>query len=479
VIDKYFENELKKSIYRDSYYEFYKDAFRLLHQGESYDDNWHAKYICDQLQAEAERIYKKEAREKDLIINIPFRSSKSMMCTVIFNAWCWTWFPSMKFISVSYSASLALEHSTRTRDLIQMEWYQQLWGDVFQLKSDANSKSDYRTDKGGMRKAVGTGGQITGSGADMLLIDDPINPKQAASDVERKNALDFYNHTLFSRLNQPDIGVRVIVMQRLHEEDLSGHLLKTRPERHRHICIPADLAPQLSPASLKQFYVDGLFWHTRFNRGALSDYKVSLGSKEYAGQLQQLPAPEEGGIIKKEWFGIKKAHEVMRNIQFEPIEFFVDGAYTAKTENDPSALLACFRRGADLFILNVAQVWMEFPDLCKHIVKYAMINGYNHTSRIKIEPKASGISLVQSIRSSTGLNVMEAQNPDNDKVTRLNSVAPIIEARRIWLIEGDWNDDFISEVTTFPNAKHDDRVDVLVMSINELLVTTEFSWNFI
>lgn len=479
MIDVDFEKELRKNIYKESYHEFYVDAFKILHPGENYSPNWHSKYICDILQKEAERIIRKEKREKDIIINIPFRSSKSMICTVIFPAWVWTIHPQMKFISVSYSASLALEHSTRSRDLILSEWYQELYSDVFELKVDANSKSDYRNNKGGMRKAVGSGGQITGSGADMILVDDPISPKLAASEVERKNAINFYQNTLFSRLNQPDIGVRCIIMQRLHEEDLSGHLLKTRPERHQHICIPAEKGPQLSPKELEKYYVDDLFWSTRFNRATLKDYLVTLGSKEYAGQLQQLPAPAEGGIIKREWFKIIKASDVVRNSANEPIDFFVDGAYTKKTENDPSAIGGAFPKNNNLYIVNITNVWMEFPELCQYVVKYTGINGYTSNSRIKIEPKASGLSLVQSLRSTTGLNVMEAPNPENDKITRLNSVAPIIEAGRIFLIEGAWVEEFINQVTTFPNAKHDDMVDVLVMMINELLVNDKFKWSFL
>jgi len=479
VIDAEFEKDLLKSIYRDSYYEFYVAAFKILHPGEDYSDNWHAKYICDQLQVEAERISRKEKRDKDIIINIPFRSSKSMICTVIFPVWAWTFHPEMKFISVSYSASLALEHATRSRDLILSNWFQELYLGDFELKSDANSKSDYRNNKGGMRKAVGNNGQITGSGADVIIVDDPISPKLASSAVERKNALDFYSHTLFSRLNNPDVGIRIIVMQRLHQEDLSGYLMDTRPERHKHICIPAEIGPQLSPKELEVNYIDGLFWSDRFNRGALQDYKVSLGSNQYAGQLQQIPSPEEGGIIKRDWFDIVEANTLTRNPLTEPIEFFVDGAYTAKTENDPSGLMACFVKNNFIYILNVTEVWLEFPQLCEFIGKYAHGNAYTNNSRIKVEPKATGISVVQSLRAASKLNIIETAPPTDDKTTRLNAVSPIIEGRRVKLVKGAWNKAYLDQVTTFPNAKHDEFVDLTVMAINELLVNNGFSWSFI
>ena len=164
------ELELERAIYRESYYEFYKMAFAQLHPGTSYDENWHAPFICQVLQDEFWRIHKKIPRKHDIIINIPFRSSKSLIATVIWTAWCWTIDPSFKFISVSYSGDLATEHSFLTKDLILSNWYQELYGDQFEIRFDASGKKFYKNTKGGQRKAVGTGGQITGSGGDVLII---------------------------------------------------------------------------------------------------------------------------------------------------------------------------------------------------------------------------------------------------------------------------------------------------------------------
>lgn len=168
------EIELEKKIYRQSYYEFFKIAFCQLHPGQDYDDNWHIKYICDVLQKEAERIVRKESREKDIIINVPFRSAKSMICTVIFPVWCWIIDPSMKFITVSYSGSLAIEHSSRSLDLINTPWFQRRYcvpgnKDAIIMKPGSQAKGHYETVATGIRRAVGVGGQITGSGADIIL----------------------------------------------------------------------------------------------------------------------------------------------------------------------------------------------------------------------------------------------------------------------------------------------------------------------
>lgn len=477
------EIELEKKIYRQSYYEFCKVAFCQLHPGQAYDDNWHIKYICDILQAEAERIVRKEPRKKDIIINVPFRSMKSMICTVIFPVWCWTLDPSFKFISTSYSGSLAIEHSSRSLDLINTPWFQRRYcapgnKDTIMMKPGQQAKGHYETTATGMRKAVGTGGQITGSGGDILLIDDPQDPLMATSEVERKNTQNFYDHTLYSRLNDPDVGVRIIVMQRLHEEDLTGHLLnkkKGRPEDHFHVCIPGELDESiLTPSELKQKYVDGLFWPTRFSRATLAGFKKTLGSLQYAGQVGQRPAPPEGNLVKRAWFKIVQANLVQRDPNHSPVCFLLDTAYTEKQENDPSAILACFSFNATIYILNIAEVYLIFPDLIEFVKSYVMINDYsNMGSMIWVEPKASGKSLVQSLQRNSKLNVGEIESDlvnGKDKMGRLSTVSPYIQSGRVVLVEGTWNEAFLTQVCSFPNAAHDEFVDLLCYAIDVLLI---------
>lgn len=482
-IEDDFEKELIRDIYKTSYYEFFKDAFRILHPNEPYNDNWHIKYICDTLQEELERILRREKRNHDLIINIPFRAAKSMICTIIFPVWCWTVNASIKIISVSYSADLALEHAGRSRDLIYSGWFQNLYGDKVQLKPGNNAKGFYETVDMGFRKAVGTGGQITGSGSDIIIVDDPQNPKLAASEVERKNTIEFYNHTLYSRLNQPDLGFRVVVMQRLNEDDLSGHLIESRPEMHRHICIPAELEANLSPPELKEHYIEELFWHTRFNKIELAGYRKALGSLQFAGQLQQRPAPDEGGIMKRKWFEIVEENSYIRDIQKEAIHFILDSAYTEKQENDPSAVLACFRKDNWIYILHCCEVWLEFPELCEFLKNYVVEHGYNSYSSLRIEPKASGKSIVQQLRATTGLNVVEAETPKEDKITRLHGIAPAAESLRIRIVrrangDNSWMDPFLTQICMQPNAKRWDMTDCLTMAVNELLFQNTFGFSF-
>jgi len=478
------EKNLHRGIYKDSYYEFFKDAFAQLHPGESYDENWHIEYLCGILQEEFERIQRKDPRKKDIIINVPFRAAKSMITTVIFPVWCWSIDPQFKFICVSFAESLALEHAQLSRDLMRSVWFQRLWGDKVKIRHDASALSFYKTTDGGFRKSVGTGGQITGSGSDIIIVDDPQNPKKAASETERDNAKKFYDHTLFSRLNQPDVGVRIVVMQRLHEEDVTGHLMDEkdgRPDDHRHICIPGEIDNNLEPKELAENYVNGLFWFTRFNKGALASYNKALGDLQYAGQVQQRPAPLEGNLLRRSWFEIVDAEDVKRDFYKDPIHFVLDTAYTEKQENDPSGIMAYFIREGDIYIINVAEEWKTFPDLCEWVKEYVKVNDYSEASIVRVEPKASGKSLVQQLKRETGMNIVEIESDmlKDDKTTRVNTISPICQAGRVKLIRGNWNEKFLTQATTFPNAKHDEFVDDLCYAIDQSLLTNQFSWGFL
>lgn len=482
------EKDLERDIYKKSYYEFYKKAFAQLHPGDDYDENWHAKYLCDRLQEEAYRLARKEPRTKDLIINMPFRASKSLITTIIFPIWCWAAVdPSMKFITVSYSGDLALEHARRSKDLMESAWFQHLYGNVVKLKGDARATSHYETVQTGMRKAVGTGGQITGSGGDIIIIDDPQNPKKAASETERENTKTFYDHTLYSRLNQPDVGVRIIVMQRLHEEDLTGHLMSEengRPDDHEHICFPAELDEDiLDPPEVKDLYINGLFWPSRFSRPQLRVYKRGLGELQAAGQLQQRPTPKEGTIVKRKWFEIVDPAELSRDRYAEPVHFFLDSAYSEKQENDPSGLMAAFKgkESGDLYIMNIAEVFKGFPELIRFIQQYVQMNDWTESSILYVEPKASGKSIVQQLKTVPGFNVKEIESEliRDDKLQRLSSVAPIIEAGKVKLVRGTWNEKYITQLTTFPRAKHDEFVDLTAYAVDQMIRTSELTWGFI
>ena len=469
--DKVLKFALERKLCELSFYEFFKKAWHIVEPSIELSTNWHHKYLCGELQEEAERIIDNKPKTKDIIINIPFRSTKSLLVTVMFPVWCWIKNPKFRFITASYSAELSIEHSTRSRDLINSKWFLERWGEIFHIKKDQNLKSRYENNFLGARRATSVGGTVTGQGGDFLIVDDPVSPQHAASEVERENANEWYRTTFYSRLNNPLTGVRIIIMQRIHDNDLSGFLLYGNDSRlkYKHICIPAELSNDLKPKKLKENYdKDGLFWTDRFSRDILDDYKQALGSYGYAGQLMQTPTPLNSGMIKSEWL---KIDQYKITDESTAVNFVIDPAYTSNEKNDPSALLAYTFKDNKWQIIDCINVYKEFPDLVKFIPQWAIKNGYTNRSRIYVEPKASGKSIVQTLQKETGLNVREDKPPSKDKVARVQDISASLESGRVSLLRGRWNEEFLQQLVKFPSAKHDDMVDCLVMAI------TKNMWN--
>lgn len=458
---------LKAELYRKSFYEFSLEAFKTLHNGQELTYNWHIEYLCNKLQKEAERIVRGEKRDKHILINVPPRTLKSELVNVFFSVYCWILDDSMQFISSSYSSSLSITLSTQSRRIIESDWFKSHFPEVL-LSKDENTKSRFTTPKGGLRYSTSTGGTVTGMGADVIVIDDPQNPQLARSEVERENANRFFNETLRSRLNNPEVGVFIVVMQRLHENDLTGMLLDKERNEWDYTCLPAEASSNISPPDLIHNYVDGLLFPKRLSLKVLNSFKIGLGAYGYSGQYAQLPAPSDGGIIKGEWFNIIKQlprdpNNKLVNLKWD---FYLDTAYTNKQENDATALMCAAFYNNELYIKEVKAVRLEFPELIKEIQHFASVNGYSNSSRIYVEPKASGKSIVQMLRKSTGLNIMEDKPPTQDKVSRVSAVSPFIESRRVNLLDGRYINDFLNELKAFPNGSHDDQVDVLVMAID-------------
>lgn len=455
------ESELCKR----SFYEFVKCFWDVIIP-DIYSDNFHIEYLCNELQVVGLRVIARKEKAYDLIINISPGSSKSTIVTIMYPCWLWILDPTIKIISGSYSDSLATAHSVKSRDLLKSEKFQRLFKIGF--KKDADGKTYYENTAGGVRMATSVGGTITGMHGHMLLIDDPINPKQGASETERNNANQWFDNTLSTRKVDKSITPTILIMQRLHEGDVTGYLLAKTEKRIKHICLPAELSQDVKPAECMEFYKDGLLDPKRLSRAVLDDAKIDLGSYAYAGQFMQRPAPEGGGIIKRDWFTIitPEEYEVLC-AKHKPVQnYYLDSAYTANSKRDPSALLSSAFFNNNLYINDVVEVWKELPDLVKFIPEFTKKNNYSSSSRIWVEPKASGLSIVQTFRSSN-INVIEMKSPTDDKVTRCHGITAFLEARKCFLVgykNTPWIEKFLAQCCQFPNGNHDDMVDCLVMA---------------
>lgn len=455
---------------RNSFYNFFCEFWDTI-VPEQLVANWHIKYLCDELQELSKYIVARQPKPYDLIINIPPGTTKSTICTITWPAWLWTQDASLRIISNSYSADLAEDHSSKSRDIITSNKYRTLFPEV-RLRRDRAAISKYESTRRGARYTTSTGGTITGKHAHVIINDDPLNPAQALSDAMRKTAND-HTATLATRKVDKANTPTVTIMQRLHEDDVTGYLLGQDNEKIKHICLPAELSDEVRPVELKRFYIDGLLDPVRLSPDILQAQKRDLGTSSYAGQYDQTPYDKEGGIIKREWFPTLSQYSIEHIIKQAQrqrgVHFYIDTAYTTNRENDPTGIIAVCDWGRDLLIIDAVKVYLEFPELCKWLPSYTRQMGYNSRSTIRIEPKANGLSLIQQLQRTTQLNVVAIKAPTTSKVERANAASPTLEAGRIKLFAGAWNGDYLDEMAGFPRTKHDEFVDITGYAVQDYI----------
>lgn len=448
-------NEVDAELCRRSFFYFVQQFWGvIIHEEPVW--NFHIEYLCNELQDISQRVKRREATEYEYyIINLPPGSSKSTIISQMYIAWTWTIDPTQRFICGSFSKEIARKDASFTQLILNSEKYK-LFFPKLALNKDAVDL--IKNNQGGERFACSVGGGVTGFHGHQIIVDDPLNPQQSSSKAERETANEWVTTTLSNRKVNQDITPTIIVMQRLHEDDTTGYLMK-RGVSYKHICLPAELDENVRPLSLATKYQDGLFDPIRLSRTTLNKKKVTLGSYGYAGQMLQRPSPLEGGIFKKAWFKICEPQSVPKL----PTNFNADTAYTSDEKNDPTGMMA-FVSNNNLYITNFKKGHWEFLDQCKQLVEFVKENNYNVQSVIEVEGKSSGKDVVNTLKKQTDLNIKEAKNPTKDKEARANDISPYVESGRVYLVRSGWNDDFIEQCATFPNAKHDEEVDCLIMA---------------
>lgn len=396
------------------------------------------------------------------IINIPPRYGKTELAVKMFMSYGLAINSQSKFIHLSYSDDLALDNSSQTKEYIESEAFQKLW--PMSLKKDAQGKKKWFNEDGGGVYATASGGAITGFGAGVseskmfsgaIVIDDPLKPDDATSEVKRNSVNERYNNTIRSRVNDRDTPI-IVIMQRLHEEDLSGFLLNGGSGEHwDHLCLSA-LDENNNP-----------LWPDKHTFEELEQIRQA-NRYNFAGQYMQTPAPDEGGEWRKDWFEIIDKNVLPPNLKWELI---IDGAYTKNTANDPTGFQIGARWNNDYVIWSSIDKYMELPELLKFIPNHINSSGVN-VSLTLVEPKASGKSIKQMIHTESKLNIAEIQTDfvNNSKIENARACSPYIEGGRVKLVKGSWNESFLNQVGTFPNAKHDEHVDMTCYGIERNLI---------
>ena len=437
--------------------EFTKASWSSIEPGVEFQNNWHIDAISEHLQAVVDGDIKR------LIINVPPRHMKSISVAVVLPAWTWTRQPEKKFLYASYASSLSIRDSVKCRRLLDSRWYKSHFGDSFQLTSDQNQKQRFENDKTGARIATSVDGALTGEGGDIIVVDDPHNVRESESATVRESVLDWWDQAMQTRLNDPKTGAFIIIMQRVHEKDLTGHILANQYNEWDHLCLPARYeVGHPTPTNSTLGFTDprtregDLLWEERIDKKTLDNIEKSLGSYASAGQLQQRPMPKGGGILKAEWWGAWDKPEL------PDIEYVLqswDTAFSTKEKTSYSARTTwgVFRKNGQVNAI-VLDMWYDrvtYPELRK----IAQESYYDYEpDAVLIEKKASGQSLLQDLRMA-GVPVIEYM-PDRDKEARAHASSALLEDGRIWYpSDKKWCKDLIDICAAFPATENDDIVD--------------------
>jgi predicted phage terminase large subunit-like protein len=429
---------------------FLEKTFYTVSPGQIFHPNWHLDAISYALQ----RVVRGET--KRLIILVPPRNLKSIAASVALPAYLLGQDPTQRLICVSYSSDLANKHARDCRAVMMAPWYQAVFPRT-RLDPSKNAEAEFATTQRGFRLSTSTGGTLTGRGGNVLIIDDPLKPADAHSDLRRQDCQKWFTNTLLSRLDDKVHGAIIVVMQRLHLDDLAGYLMAQGG--WEVLILPAIAeTPQIIPVGPGRVHhrsMGEVLHPARESLAVLDQLRAEMGSYDFSAQYQQAPVPSGGNMIRWEWFGIVKDPPVREG------SFLVQSWDTASTTSELAdysvGITARLDKTGDVTILDMVRGRWGFPDLLREVQK---AHDCHRPRSILIEDHGSGIGLIQTLRDRR--LPLIAIKPTGDKVMRMHPHTATLEAGKVFVKAGaPWIDDFRTEVLAFPHGRHDDQVDAL------------------
>lgn len=486
TVDALIELKLRRQA-EDDFYTFVQQAWPHVEGGKKFSGGFAVQAMCEHL----EEVY--HGRILRLCINIPPRCTKSNCVSVMFPVWCWVKNPGLQLLTMSYLDRLAVRDNVKARRLIRSKWFQARWGDRFTISSDQDEKTRVDNMQGGYRVTAGLESGITGDGGDILILDDGNNVKDQG-DVALENALDVYQNVLPTRFNDFKTGRLINVQQRTSMRDISGYIEANEKDEFVRLVLPMEFEEDRRCITVPLKSTNGLPWQDprtkegdllvpeRIGQRELKRLKKALGT-EYAiaGQLQQRPAPAEGGMIKRSWF------QPWKDESPPSISFTIQAWDTATSEKDKSSYSACTTWGVfkddhqhdSLILLSVWRKKVEFPELYKAVQRMAkdyrattedrIINPRYAPDLILVEEKSSGIQLIQTF-NKTGITLV-GWRPDKygDKIERVRRVTHLMEVGRVYVpYRGpdftkprQYADFLISQCAVWPKGDSRDLVDTM------------------
>lgn len=443
---------LLEALLRNDFLSFATKVFQELNPGRTFHRTWAHEAICTFI-----GLIAFEHETDRLVINVPPRSAKSTIASVALPAFLLGRDPTHRIIVVAYNQELSNMFSRQTRQVMQAPWYRALFPSTV-IPARAAEAAFY-TSAGGYRIATSTGGTLTGKGGDLIIVDDPLKGPDAYSESAREALLDWTMNTLFTRLDDKSRGGIILVQQRQHEDDLSGHMLRTGDWLHLNIPAIALEDEQIliskRPLRFYQRRTGEVLDPVREPIVVLERLKREMGSFDFAAQYQQAPVPIEGGMIKTSWFGtyddIPDDGETI---------FSIDTAFKTGVRNDWSVITVWRVANGRYFLMSVWRKRVEFPQLLQSAKELAQ---QAKPDIILIEDKGSGTGLIQALRDeSRGYPVIAYDPGAYDKQTRVHVQSAKVEGGLVLLPPvAPWLEEFLNEVRRFPNGAHDDQIDTM------------------
>lgn len=446
---------LARGICRESYFEFFKMFWPVI-SPEPLVLNWHVEYLCNEIQHHMERVFKRQTKECDLIVNISPGTSKSSIFSVLLQPWCWTRMPGLRKIGCSYQEELAFELTVKSRRVVQSPLYSRLFPEI-ELRKDLNAKSLWSNTLGGDRYAIGMGGGIMGKHGHLIVLDDPLNPREGRSEAAINTAREFCTESLPSRLihTENDASFMMLVMQRICIDDPTGLWLQRSGVKQ--ICLPAELTDDVKPENLRDNYVDGLFSPTLLPRAKLCKKLEELGQYGYSGQFLQSPIPLGGGMFKVD--KLEEHYAYPGDECFTRIARFWDRAASDGKGDWTVGVKMGLHKDGSYWILDVVRGQWSSDTREKIMQETAARDGKRVRIGFEQEPGSSGIdSAKETIRRLSGY-LIEGFRATGSKEVRADTFSVQVNAGNVKVLKGKWLSDYKYELAHFPNAKHDDQVD--------------------
>lgn len=465
--------ELDRYESSQSLLEFIKLAWHVLEPGTTFIPGWHLEAICEHLEAVSNGDIRR------LLINVPPGAMKSMSTNVFWPAWEWgpRNEPFLRYVSSSYSADLSIRDNRASRTLILSEWYQERWGDRFCLAGDQNMKTMYENNHRGFRIATSVGGSSTGKRGDRLIVDDPHNVVDGESDKKREEAVKWFREVMQTRVNKPAKTPIIVIMQRVHQRDISGVIL-AKEFGYEHLMIPMEFEPERKCVTSIGWEdpreEDGeLMWPEFFTQEAVDEAKHTMGAYATAGQMQQRPSPRGGGMFKEEWIEIveesPEGGTVVRGWDLAATDDSDDAAFTVGCRVREVPEMVDDKLVPVYYIEHVVRKRLSAGGVKKLMLGTANSDGMNVVQSIPQDPGQAGKAQVREFRRLLTGFAVRTSVESGSKETRAETVAGLAEQGMVKMVRGEWNQTLIDELTVFPNSTFKDQADALSRAVAELI----------